>query len=200
MIRFPLMDHETFINNVLTTKLLLPEESMNIVLKTKGLEPHGTIPFSSIKRKGTFRVQIDENLEVSSKSSGKVECFEVNIGLKDPCKNLYIYSIYYVKDGRNYTTNINGIYLQSQKATNINIILNNKRVQGLQVYRADFGEPHFLKPGQNAIVKFTTENSQNVPLLGQRPIDSQYFYFKDPKHDDGLWFCLVGIKYRTRQF
>ena len=77
LIRFPVMDSETFIKSVISTEILTDAEAMNVLLLLKGSKPREKLPFSSKERPGVWReimcrVRQSEINEVATSQSDSV--------------------------------------------------------------------------------------------------------------------------------
>ena len=156
LIRFPTMDQVDFFKSVATSRILAPEEALDVALHIKESTPRNKLPFSDKRRVGTWK----EQLFTCSYDGQTQSCYSLQV----TCNvqgNAEVASVYFVNGTSGNP--INSLILASTNALRITK-LENRRHCGQQLYEAIFDPPVKLQSG-NHIIKLQGNGYFNAARL-----------------------------------
>ena len=190
-VRFPVMDPDQFVKCVGSTKVLTPEESLDIILFTKGSTPHKTIPFLTTPRTGTWEEEFFNGIQIQQHFVGASQ-IKARFTMQSNKSEILLSSVYFV----NATSNpINRITLLSSEG----VVNNTHRVfEGHELYEAAFSRPVPLQQNQLYDLIFRGQQSfLQLPVIqgnhGNRIVTQGTVIMMQKRS----WYCLVGFKFKT---
>ena len=192
------MDPGDFVKSVLTSQLLLPEESVDIMLLIKGMTPHVHIQtFSTTTRRSVPWVDDSYRTLHYTLYNKSLPRVVMHITVKRKCRKMLVASIYYVALEKSQVCPVN---LNSSKATFINNITENKTTTGLVISETRFENPIILESGRTAVVEFLLSGNYYTPCHDGRSVQNEYMEFESPSGEwnyKRYWSLLVGTQYKV---
>ena len=189
-IRFPVMDPDQFVKCVGSTKVLTPEESLDVILFTKGSTPHKTIPFLTIPRTGSWKEEFFNGIQIQQHAVGASQV-KVRFTMQSNKSEILLSSVYFVSTTSNP---INRITLLSSES----VVNNTHRVfEGYELYEAAFSRPVPIQQNQRYDLIFQGQTYNTFPMIqgnyGNRIVTQDTVI----RMQRTSWYCLVGFKFKV---
>ena len=190
-IRFPVMDPDQFVKCVGSTKVLTPEESLDVILFTKGSTPHKTIPFLTTPRTGSWNEEFFNGIQIRQQGVNTSQ-ITVRFSLQSNKSEILLSSVYFINTA---TNPINRITLSSSEG----VVNNTHRVfEGYELYEAVFKQPVPIQQYRyNNLIFRGQQIVRQVPLIqgnhGNR-IETKGITLI---MQGTAWYYFVGFKFKA---
>ena len=128
------MDPDQFVKCVGSTKVLTSEESLDVILFTKGSTPHKTIPFLTTPRTGSWKEEFFNGIQIRQQGVNTSQ-ITARFSLQRSKSEILLSSVYFINTA---TNPISRITLFSSES----VVNNTHRVfEGYELYEAVFKQP-----------------------------------------------------------